>query len=362
MTKIIPVLMLLIIVTFISVSCASKPKTTDDTITTTEEAITTTQDAIEAAQQLREPRERARAARQRAIDFEVPAYNPSDWESLEARYIGLQAMTVPENIQEVIGNWSALAESYDALFERTIPLLAQAKEDELMVKREELIETGFTKQFPQYLENADNITLEALDQYEAGEYYKARDTAAKALEEYEILLKGARVFLARQEILDRDFAKYDEENFSSADDLSELALAEFDAGNRESAIQKAEEALTRYNLVISNGWTVYVAEQRRITMEEKERAQAERANIASPALWRDAEALFNQGERNLAAGRHHDAGLQYIEAEAMYILARQDTVEKRERALAAMGIARERIEESDEAAIEAERVIEGGPR
>jgi hypothetical protein len=270
--------------------------------------------------------------------------------------------TNQEEIQEVIEVYNALAESYDELFRKTIPLFAQAVEDELLSIREKLIGTGFTGLFPQYLVVADNITLEALEQYEAGDYYEARETAVKAMDEYEILLFGANVFLARQEIIYRGFVRFDEENFSQADEIAQLAIEEFDSGNRDSAIEKAEEALLRYNLVISNAWVSYAAEKRQTAIEERELALADRANIASREFFRDAETHLNQAEENFIAERFHDAGLLFIEAEALYIIARQDTNEKRQRAETALRTADERVEESNEAAIEAERIIEGGLR
>jgi len=204
MKKIIPVFMLLILTALISVACKSTPVT---------ETPQPSPGIPASSEILKGPMTKAEAARQRAIDFESPAYFPSDWETIEAQYKNIEAMpkTTGEEVQEIVETYSKVTNAYDAIFLKTIPLYAQAREDEIMSKRDELIATGFTKHFPDYLKNADDITLKALEQYEAEDYYGARDTAAKALGEYEILLTGASVYLARQEIIDRDFKKYDEE-------------------------------------------------------------------------------------------------------------------------------------------------------
>jgi hypothetical protein len=120
--------------------------------------------------------------------------------------------------------------------------------------------------------------------------------------------------------------------------------------------------LLRYNLVLSNGWTAYAAEKRQISTEERRQALAVRANIASREFFREAETFFNQAESSFSSENFHEAGLQFMEAEARYILARKDTDEKRLLAEAAIRTAEERIEESNEAAIEAERILEGGVR
>jgi tetratricopeptide (TPR) repeat protein len=351
MKKFIPIVVLLIVATLITVSCrTTQPQPT----------------GMPVPVEIQNARTDVRKARERAIDFESPTYFPSDWEALEARYDEVESVPKTQEgeleIREMVDIYNALAAEYDNLFRKALPLYAQAVEDEIMSKRDELIATGFTNRFPAYLEKADNITLEALEQFEADDFYNARETANKALEEYEILLVGAGVFVKRQEVMDRDFVKYDEENFQKANEIADAAIVEFDAGNREAALKKAEEALDLYRTVLSNGWTVFVVEKRQSTLEERERARADNAHIASRDLYNDAETIFNNAENNFRSGNAVDAGHQYIEAEAMYLIARQDTFERRQRAEAAIRTAEERIEESNEAAIEAERIIEGGIR
>ena len=295
---------------------------------------------------------KVQAARQRAIDFECPAYFPSEWEAIEAQ-------------NEAAGNvaeYNAVAEAYDELFMKTIPLYAQAREDEVMAARGQIISSGFAEYFPEYLKRADDIALTAQGQYEAGEYYKAKETVTTAMTEYEALQTGAQVFLARQEIIDRGFTQYDAENFLKADEVAQTAIESYDAGDRAGALANAEEALLRYNLVLANGWTSYASVRREAAAAERELALAERANIASRETFRGADTIFNHAEENLAAENFTVAGLSYLEAEAMFAISRKETEERRLRAEEAIRLAEEKIEESSEAAMEAERIIEGGTR
>ena len=351
MKKIIPVFMLLLLTALISVSCKTTPPAKESGQSSIPEA-------------LKEPIARVEVARQRAIDFESPAYFPSEWEEIEIKYrvVGTMSKLDNQEILHTAAAYNSVAESYDGLFKKTVPLYAQAREDEILAAREKLIHTGFTEYFPDYLEAADNITLAALEQYEDEEYYTARETASKALNEYETLLLGADVYLARQEIVDRDFVKYDEENFNKADSVAETAIEEYEAGIKDKAIEHAQEALLRYNLVLSNAWTAYSAELRISAGKERELALEERANIASRDLFRDAETVFNDAGDNIKKESYHQAAIQYIEAEAMFALARKDTAERRQRAEAAIRMAEEKIEESSESGMEAERIIEGGSR
>jgi len=310
------------------------------------------------------PITRAEDSRKRAVDFESPDYFPSDWEAVEALYTAAANMPVSTNaeIQQAAAAYNAAADAYDELFRKTAPLYAQAREDEVMAARDELIGTGFTEYIPEHLQSADEIALAALAQYEAGDYYEARDTAAKALDEYETLLIGARIFLIRQEILDRGFDKYDPVNFDKADEVTLAVIDDYEAGNRETAIANAEEVRLRYNVLLSNGWTAYAADRKKSVLLERELALAERANIAARDIFRDAEAIFNQAEEIFASENFQDAAIMYTDAEAIYVIARHETEEKRRRALETIRLAEEKIGESNEAAAEAERIIEGGSR
>jgi len=361
MKKIISAMMMLLLAAFISVSCKTTPEK--------QPQVEMSAEPVERVQRpdqkiIDEAKAKTEAAKKQAVDFETPAYFPSEWEAIEARYKAVDAM--PKNNKEesekAVAEYNAVADAYDELFKKTVPLYAQAREDEIMATRAKLVNTGFTEYFPEYLEKADNKTLTALDQYEAGDYYTARETASDALSEYETLLLGADVFLARQEIIDRDFSKYDKENFSKADEVADTAIKDYDAGKKEKAIENAQEALLRYNLVLSNGWTAYSAERKKAADAEREQALAERANIASRDIFRDAENLYNQAEGLQKSGNHNAAAIQYTEAEAMYVIARKDTAEKRQRAESAIRRAEEKIEESGGTASEAERIIEGGSR
>jgi len=353
--SIFSIIVLIAMFALIFVSCQSTPESEQEQETQSVTQQTETQPerpAVQVPADLVVPKTKAEEARKRAIDFESPAYFPSDWEAVETRY----------NAAQTADSYNAAADDYDDLFRKTVPLYAQAREDEVMSARDEVIATGFTRSFPDYLQNADEIALEALDQYEAGNYYEAKDTAAEALNEYETLMLGARVFLARQEIVDRGFSEYDSDNFNKADEVTIAAMDEYEAGNKENAVTNAEEALLRYNLVLSNGWVSYSADRRDYAVSERDRALSERANIAARDTFREAEALYNQADEVYASENYQNAAVLYTDAEVLFVISRYETEEKRLRAVESIRLAEERIGESNETAIEAERIIEGGSR
>ncbi|MCL2722235.1 MAG: hypothetical protein FWD47_12980 [Treponema sp.] len=299
---------------------------------------------------------RVNEARQRAIDFESHGYFPSEWENLEEKYGNISRG------QQTAAVYNNLADEYDALFRKAVPLYAQAWEDDIISTRYFLFGTDFITNFPELLDKVDEIALIAMTQYNAGDYYTARNTAQKALNEYESLLTGVGVFMLRQEIIDRGFDLYDRVNYTNAEEVAQKAINEYYNGNSQEAVNLAEEAILRYNVLLSNGWIVYSHSRQSSAAQERELAMGERAQIASRETFRAAETLHLRAEELFTAENFNESAILFIEAEAMYAISRQETEARRLRALEAIRQAEEKITESSETAIEAERIIEGGIR
>ena len=351
----------LIMLALLSISCKSSPAPVVEEEVPTFEGQDQKPPDVEG---LKDLTARMEEARKRAIDFETPSYFPSDWEAVESQYaaVGQMAKTNDAEVQQAASLTITITDAYDDLFKKTIPLYVQARDDEIMAVRDELIGTGLTDVFPGYLQNADEIALLALEQYDNEDYYKARDTAVAALNEYETLLTGARAFLKRQEIVDRGFSMYDPENFAKADEIALTAVGKYEAGDKKAAVESAEEALLRYNVVLANSWIAYAGDQRASASSERELAIENKANIAVRESFREADAVFNNAEENFKAQKFEEAAVLFTESEALFTLAGQDTEEKRKRAMETIRIAEEKIEGSSETATEAEKIIEGGSR
>jgi len=338
--KIFLVIFTMSIFTLMCISCKSAPaKETSSPEQATPTAVTAS-------------RAKAENARKQAMDFDSNKYFPSEWESAEAQF----------NAADDSDKLNAVTDVYNDLFQKAIPLYAQAKEDELMSVRDQLIATGFTEVFPQYLRRADDLTLAAQEKYEAKDYYGAKETADAALGEYKTLLTGSKVYTTRQEIINRGFTRFDTDNFLKADEVSQKAIDAYDAGDRDTAYANAEEALLRYNLALLNGWTTFASEHKAAAENERQLAIAERANIASRDTFRRGDALLESANEFLAEESYSDAALTFIEAEAVFAVSRKETEEKRIRAEEAIRMAEEKIEESSGSALEAEKLIEGGSR
>jgi hypothetical protein len=362
--KILAILALFTAFSMFFISCKSTPAATPAPASTQTPAAPAAAPAPAGDSQLTDAKAKTEEARKRAMDFQCPEYFPTEWEEVEGLYSAANDLPVSNavEIQAAANIYNALTPQYDDLMSKAAPLYAQAREDELMAKRQELISTGFTVYFPEYLKNADDLSLAALSQFEAKDYYTAKDTADKALNEYDTLLSGAKVFLTRQEILDRGFREYDADNFDKADDTVRTALTAYEAGDKEAALASAEEAQLRYNIVLANGWKAYAAERRDHATAERQLALEEKVNIAHRNAFREADAMFTQAEDSYKSETFNEAAIYYTDSEARFAIARIETEERRQRALEAIRMAEEKVVESNETAVEAGRIIEGVSR
>jgi hypothetical protein len=304
----------------------------------------------------------ADAARKRAVDFESGSYFPSDWESAEAEYAS--AGQLPRDTDEAVlqagSRYTALAETYDGIFERAIPLYAQDREDEITGLRDDALATGLGDAFPDYLLDADRAAAGALTQYEAKDYYGARDTWVSACGKYRALKTGGDAYNARQEIVSRDFIDYDPDNFERADESGLAAVESYKAGNSEAALEQAEEASLRYHLVLNAAWAAHVAERKLAADAERQKARELKAHVAVKAEFDAASALFSQAESSEAEENYTAAAGLYAQSEARFIVLGQTAGEKRQVAEDAIEEAERKILESEENAKKAELILEGG--
>jgi len=307
-------------------------------------------------------RTRAEESRKKAADFDSSVYFPSDWEAAEAQYT--RAGQMPSNneasVREAINTYNAAADAYDSLFKLTIPLYAQAREDEIVALRNDLIAGGGQEAVADLLGAADKTALTALEQYEAEDYYAAKDTAAQALMMYQILTNAYQAWLARLEIEERDFVSYDPENFERAGEILNNALDAYEGEDYASAHEKANEALDRYNLILSAGWAAHAERYAAQAAEARQAALDAKADVAVRAVFAEADSSYKSGVTSLDNKKYADAAKQFYNAEGLFDKATVSALEKRGIAAQTIEEANRKIEESDETARLAEVILEGG--
>jgi hypothetical protein len=306
---------------------------------------------------------RAEEARKRATDFLNDSYFPNEWEEADALHSEAKSLPVDTegDIHKAVAAFNATADVFDSVFKLAIPLYAQAREDEIMEYRNRLVSWGIKDSFPEVLLSADETALLAFSQYEAENYYAARDTAANALQLYIVMEKALRAWLVRQEIREREFEGYAPDDFDSADGALVLAVEAYENREYSLAFENASIALEKYETVLHIGWIGYTEKQYMIADAEREAAIEIKANVAARDLFVQADLKYKSAlDIFYKTSNFKKAAKEFIETQARFILATVTASEKRSLAIAAIKEAEEKIEDSDITGRQAEILIEGG--
>jgi len=295
---------------------------------------------------------RTEEARKKAIDFESPYYFPGEWEAAEAQYANADSA-------QTAAAYNTAADAFDSVFNLTIPLYAQAREDEITMVRNSLIAAGVRAYFPEIFALADKAAVSALEQYEAQDYYTAADSAVQALLMYQTMTSAYNAWLVQQEIKERDFELYDLDNFNRAKEILNDAMDAYRAGNYALAQEDANEAMIRYNLVLSAGWAAYAELRFALAEAERQAALDIKANIAVRDLFNEADLNYRTSVVSYDSQKYQEAAGQFINSETLFIAASMAASEKRHNAAETIREAHEKIERSNETARQAEIIIKG---
>jgi hypothetical protein len=304
---------------------------------------------------------RAEASRARAIEVESSRYFPEDWETTEGRYRSLQdpEPSTRGEFRAAVENYGAVADAFDDLAQRGLPLYAADRERELREAREAAIRAGAEEISPDRLLMADAMAEKAADQYADGEYYPAAASAFAALDMYRLMETGLKAYALRQEIVDHDFVKYDPVNFGFTDELGLSALDSYDNGQIEDARDKAEQAVLWYAMLLDSGWETFAAGYGKAATDVQQAAYALKAHVAVKRDYDAAFEVLRQGNTFFSGRQFPQAVTQYIQAESQFTRVLNDAREKRRLAEEAIREAEETIARSDENARDAEIILEG---
>jgi flagellar basal body rod protein FlgB len=305
---------------------------------------------------------RVENARQKTIDFESPSYFSGEWEAAEADYAsaGKLSPDTLTRVKQAEAQYNAAADSFEGIFQKAIPPYAQDWENAVIAARDEAISAGVKELVPDVLLDADMVALDAVDKYEAKDYYAAKDSAAAGLAMYQALKTGMDAYNVRQEIVSRNFADYDPDNFNRADETLVAAADLYEAGNVKDAQNGAGEAKTRYDSVLKIGWIAYTKERADAAGKERQNALDLKANVAVRSEFDPVERLYSQAGASLKAEKYEESAGLYIQTESRFISLTQTAAEKRRVADEAIRTAEEKMTESDENARDAELILEGG--
>jgi hypothetical protein len=304
----------------------------------------------------------AERARKQALAVGGDASYPGEWSTAEAAYGEAEAKPreTRRDTQDAAALYKSATDQYNEIFQKSLPGYAAKRANELAEARQAALDAGIEDIAPDYLADADKVAEDAKTQYENGEFYPAEDNTQNALYLYGALKLRADAYNKRQQIVDNDLARYDQNNFDAAEDLFQEGAAVYESGNGKAALDKAEDALEKYTSSLTTAWKNYAGERAAAANTERQNALAVKANVAVRDGYNQAESVYKNAVGTYNAGKFDEAADAYTRAGELFAQVRETATEKREAADAAIKAAAQKAAESNAIAQNAAQILEGG--
>jgi hypothetical protein len=306
---------------------------------------------------------RAEAARKFASDFDGAIIFSQEWLAAESLYNQAEQQRssgTSAEAQESALRYNMAADAFEVLNGMIISNYYENAERELNDARETAVKAGAQVYTPDFLLETDTVVAEALRKYQAKDYYAAKDAFEKALLMYSILNTGLKANMVRMELEERGFEGYDSSNLDLAENNIAGAAADFSSENYAAAKNKAEASLFHYEAALKTAWEIFAGEKAASANAMRQRALGLKANVAVRQDFDNAETVFSRADTEYRRQNFEESAILYIECESMYALVADTALEKQRLAEEALRRADQRAAESDEAARDAELIVEGG--
>ena len=306
---------------------------------------------------------RATEARRRAGELDGQSFFPSDWDSAQSLLDQAEQQrntSTVQNTRDSAERYTRAADAFDDIFQKALAEARLIAERQLAAAREEAIAAGAMEYAPDYLAAADEKATRALAQYGAGDYLTARDTAQDAFDMYNTIRIAIEAHGLRDEIADRGFERYDSDNVDTGDAALRAASAAISIGDIYEALDKATEALSRLSLALRTAWQTRAEQGRSEASAARQRALEIRANIAAREEFDPADTIFNRANTALNRENFEEAIELYDECIPIFDSSTRLAFARRQAAQDALDRADRRILESEQTAIAADQILEGG--
>jgi hypothetical protein len=308
---------------------------------------------------------RAEKSRRFVVDFEGALYYPQDWATDETGYDSIKKdakQSTLGEVKEAIALYTAVAEAFDELGGKSLPLYAHDRENDILIARDRAVEAGAPEIAPEYLIMADESALDAEAKYKAADYYSAAAAAFHARDMYNALKIGLDAWYVREKIVDKGLVEYDPENFDKTDELGFSAINDYETKNVNKALESAKTAYGQYNQIYAGAIESYAADKGTAAEAERQAALNSKANVA---VRNDYDAAYNvliRAHNAFSERKYENAADLFIQAEGLFGNARLIAEDKRRKAQEALQAAESKMADSDERAKNVELILEGGSR
>jgi hypothetical protein len=304
----------------------------------------------------------AKALKKRAFDLKLYEVLADDYKAADVRLAaGKQAYDDKKAEAAKEGLESAKA-AFASLIERgLVELVASGKRDAEDMKSLALrAEAG--ERTPDRIESGDSGYAEAEGLVGAGKPEEALPAYETARLYYELAYKRAIAGSLKDEIEERDFAKWDTGNFQTAANKYEAEEGLWASGSEEDRAQGVDaldEAILRFNLVIQKGKETVAVNTKGDAESSKARSDDIKAYVSAEDEYESAENAMRDADSQFTRKEYEGAAAGYEDALDAYERAYEIAAEKRAKAEEAMRTAGEATVESQRKAEEADPIVNG---
>jgi hypothetical protein len=179
---------------------------------------------------------------------------------------------------------------------------------------------------------------------------------------YELAYKRSVAGALKDEIEEKDFAKWDTGNFQTAAnkyDAEEGLWASGKSDDRAQGVDSLDEAILRFNLVLQKGKETVAGNSKESAESSKERSDEIKAYVSAKDDYDAAIAALRDADSQYTRKEYEGAATGYDEALAAFERAYDIAAEKRAKAEEAMKVAGEAAAESERKAAEADPIVNG---
>jgi hypothetical protein len=289
-------------------------------------------------------------------------YCPDEWELAENRYSAARKYDTPITRGDAltqVEEWKALKGDYENIYNQALPQCAADQQKMLAAAREDAVRIGADKLVPDRFAQADDVAENSREKFRKNDFISSIRDGREACDRYKVLQTIAAAHNQQTEADKYDFFSSDPDSYKLAADAGNRAVNLYDENRLPEAQEEAEDALNRFLQVVQNGWAFKVEEKSSYARKWRTASLDIKANIASQPEFDTAEQTYNRARAVQNSENYPRAVELFDESGRLFIIAHDNTVEKQERADAALREAERRLAESKNKAQAAEDLIGG---
>jgi hypothetical protein len=353
-------LILAVAVLLLASACVSKPPAKPEPAApapvTVEPAATDT-----GKQELIALHERVLALRKQAFDLGARELAADDYQAADALYIEGKTAFDADSRDAAKAAFEKAEPLFVALIQKATRLGAEKSQSGADAARVHAEGSGASELSTDAMELAAQAYAEGVAAMQAGDHAKADAAFAKATLMYDAAEKRSRAVKVKARIDEMGYAASDATNYQLANDKLAKADAEL-AGNPAAAVEAVEEALLRYNLVLSKGWELSAGGKKAKAEEFKLKSDEIKAEVAVKDDYIQAQLVWDSAVEAFAKGDFEYAAELFAKAETLFTDVYRKAAAKRAAAESAMQAAAAKRAESADAIKQADAALSAGTK